>query len=47
MSHRDSEDEDMNQPVEQKTIERGRALYDLGATTMFASKADPRFHYCL
>jgi poly(3-hydroxybutyrate) depolymerase len=37
----------MNQPVEQKTIERGRALYDLGATAMFASKADPRFHYCL
>jgi poly(3-hydroxybutyrate) depolymerase len=37
----------MNQPVEQKTIERGRALYDLGATAMFACKADPRFHYCL
>jgi poly(3-hydroxybutyrate) depolymerase len=37
----------MNQPVEQNTIERGRALYDLGATAIFASKADPRFHYCL
>jgi len=28
----------MNQPVEQKTIERGRALYDLGATAIFACK---------
>jgi poly(3-hydroxybutyrate) depolymerase len=37
----------MNQPVEQKAIERGRALYDLGATAIFACKADPRFHYCL
>jgi poly(3-hydroxybutyrate) depolymerase len=37
----------MNQPVEQKTVERGRALYDLGATAIFACKADPRFHYCL
>jgi len=37
----------MNQPVEQKTIERGRALYDLGATAIFACKTDPRFHYCL
>jgi poly(3-hydroxybutyrate) depolymerase len=37
----------MNQPVEQNTIERGHALYDLGATAMFACKADPRFHYCL
>jgi len=35
----------MNQPVVQKTIERGRALYDLGATAIFASKTDPRFHY--
>ncbi len=26
---------------------RARALYDLGATTIFAAKADPRFHYCL
>jgi dienelactone hydrolase len=24
-----------------------RAVYDLGHTAMFASKADPRFHYCL
>jgi predicted esterase len=23
------------------------AMYDLGATAMFAAKADPRFHYCL
>jgi poly(3-hydroxybutyrate) depolymerase len=37
----------MNQPVEQNTIERGHALYDLGATAMFACKTDPRFHYCL
>jgi poly(3-hydroxybutyrate) depolymerase len=27
--------------------DRGRAIYDLGATAIFASKADPRFHYCL
>jgi poly(3-hydroxybutyrate) depolymerase len=26
---------------------RARALYELGPTAMFASKADPRFHYCL
>ncbi|GGJ42895.1 alpha/beta hydrolase [Neoroseomonas lacus] len=26
---------------------RARALYDLGPTAIFASKADPRFHYCL
>jgi poly(3-hydroxybutyrate) depolymerase len=26
---------------------RARALYDLGATAIFACKADPRFHYCL
>ncbi|MER8583033.1 alpha/beta hydrolase [Mesorhizobium sp. M1423] len=25
----------------------GRAIYDLGATAIFASKSDPRFHYCL
>ncbi|RWP68720.1 alpha/beta hydrolase [Mesorhizobium sp.] len=27
--------------------DRGRATYDLGATAIFASKSDPRFHYCL
>lgn len=27
--------------------QRGRALYDLDRTTVFASKADPRFAYCL
>ncbi|MER8575348.1 alpha/beta hydrolase [Mesorhizobium sp. M1338] len=27
--------------------DRGRAIYDLGATAIFASKSDPRFHYCL
>ncbi len=27
--------------------DRGQAIYDLGATAMFACKADPRFHYCL
>jgi poly(3-hydroxybutyrate) depolymerase len=26
---------------------RARAIYDLGPTAIFASKADPRFHYCL
>lgn len=26
---------------------RARALYDLGATSIFACKADPRFQYCL
>ncbi|HEY4250262.1 MAG TPA: alpha/beta hydrolase [Roseomonas sp.] len=26
---------------------RARALYDLGKTSIFASKADPRFHYTL
>lgn len=26
---------------------RARAIYDLGHTAIFASKADPRFHYCL
>jgi poly(3-hydroxybutyrate) depolymerase len=26
---------------------RARAIYDLGQTAIFASKADPRFHYCL
>lgn len=27
--------------------DRGQAIYDLGATAIFACKADPRFHYCL
>ena len=27
--------------------DRGSALYDLGSTPIFASKADPRFSYCL
>ncbi|WP_439499386.1 alpha/beta hydrolase [Bosea sp. (in: a-proteobacteria)] len=27
--------------------DRGRALYDLGSTTIFASRHDPRFSYCL
>lgn len=26
---------------------RGKALYDLGKTTVFASRSDPRFSYCL
>jgi hypothetical protein len=26
---------------------RSRAMYDLGKTPVFASKIDPRFHYCL
>jgi poly(3-hydroxybutyrate) depolymerase len=28
-------------------VDRGRAIYDLGPTAIFAAKADPRFHYCL
>jgi poly(3-hydroxybutyrate) depolymerase len=28
-------------------VRRGRALYDMGATTVFASRGDPRFSYCL
>lgn len=27
--------------------QRGRALYDVGATILYASRADPRFSYCL
>jgi hypothetical protein len=27
--------------------ERGRALYDLGKTTIFAHRVDPRFSYCM
>lgn len=27
--------------------DRGRSLYDYGATTVFAARADPRFSYCL
>ena len=26
---------------------RARATYDFGSTAMFASKSDPRFHYCM
>ncbi|ROZ79753.1 alpha/beta hydrolase [Ramlibacter sp. WS9] len=29
------------------TSDRGRATYDLGPTAIFASRVDPRFHYCL
>ncbi|MCB8821439.1 alpha/beta hydrolase [Microvirga rosea] len=29
------------------TKDRGRQIYDLGHSTVFASKADPRFSYCL
>jgi poly(3-hydroxybutyrate) depolymerase len=28
-------------------IDRGKAMYDLGSTIIFAAKADPRFSYCL
>ncbi len=28
-------------------VDRAKAMYDLGPTVMFASKADPSFHYCL
>jgi poly(3-hydroxybutyrate) depolymerase len=27
--------------------DKAKAIYDLGATAMFACKADPRFHYCM
>jgi len=27
--------------------DRARAIYDLGPTAIFASRVDPRFHYCL
>jgi poly(3-hydroxybutyrate) depolymerase len=33
--------------AKQTAADRGRAIYDLGPTAIFASKADPRFHYCL
>ena len=35
----------MNEPS--AAAGRARALYDLGATAIFAAKSDPRFHYCL
>lgn len=38
------------QPAEAKADDpaaRGKALYDFGNTPIFASKADPRFSYCL
>ncbi len=34
-------------PPTAEATARARAIYDLGPTAMFASKADPRFHYCL
>lgn len=34
-------------PPNAEATSRARALYDLGPTAIFASKADPRFHYCL
>ena len=34
-------------PPTAEATARARAVYDLGPTAIFASKADPRFHYCL
>ncbi len=34
-------------PPNAEATARARALYDLGPTAIFASRADPRFHYCL
>jgi len=34
-------------PPTPEATARARALYDLGPTVMFASKADPRFHYAM
>jgi poly(3-hydroxybutyrate) depolymerase len=34
-------------PPTAEAAARARAIYDLGPTAIFASKADPRFHYCL
>ncbi|MBZ6077200.1 alpha/beta hydrolase [Microvirga puerhi] len=34
-------------PPETPEKDRGRQIYDLGHTTVFASKQDPRFSYCL
>lgn len=34
-------------PPTAEATARARAIYDLGPTAIFASKADPRFHYCL
>jgi len=33
--------------TEAAASDRGRAIYDLGPTAIFASRMDPRFHYCL
>ncbi len=40
----------MSQPLpgsKDNATQRGRALYDLGKTTIFAHRKDPRFCYCL
>jgi len=37
----------MTTTLDAAPIDRAKAMYDLGPTVMFASKADPRFHYCL
>ncbi len=37
--------DDLAKPADASS--RARALYDLGPTAIFASKADPRLHYCL
>lgn len=34
-------------PPTAEATARARAIYDLGPTALFASKADQRFHYCL
>jgi len=37
----------MTMTLDAPPVDRAKAMYDLGPTVMFASKADPRFHYCL
>lgn len=37
----------MNPDLLEGAETRARAIYDLGATAIFACKSDPRFHYCL
>jgi pimeloyl-ACP methyl ester carboxylesterase len=37
----------IDRSAEQEFVERNRAQFDFGRTTIFASRADPRFAYCL
>jgi poly(3-hydroxybutyrate) depolymerase len=35
------------EPAKVLAEQRAKAIYDLGPTAIFSSRADPRFHYCL